>query len=68
VFECNVIFPIRAFTIGDNYDLFNIGKMRLAGGAQWSIYHTSESLNTLYGKTPMALQIFLRLYPSLMKM
>ena len=68
VFEGNVIFPIRAFTIGDNYDLFNIGKMRLAGGAQWSIYHTSESLNTLYGKTPMALQIFLRLYPSLMKM
>jgi len=55
-----VIFPVHAFTIGDNYDLFNVGKMRIAAGAQWSIYHAPESLNTLYGKNPMSVTEWVR--------
>jgi hypothetical protein len=68
LFEDHQIFPIHAFTIGDNYDLFNIGKTRVAGGAQWSIYHAPAALNSIYGKNPMAFQVYIRLYPAIMKM
>ncbi len=62
------IFPVNAFTAGFNYDLLNIGKTRLAGGSQFTLYHADSNLNNLYGKNPMAFQVYLRLYPALMKM
>ncbi|WP_343672864.1 hypothetical protein [Chitinophaga sp.] len=68
MFEDHDIFSIHAFTLGSNYDLFELKHTKVAGGIQWSIYHTQASLNTLYGKNPMALQVYLRIYPSLMKM
>jgi hypothetical protein len=68
LFEDHRIFPIHAFTMGDNYDLFNLGKTRVAAGAQWSIYSAPTSLNSIYGKTPMAFQVYIRLYPAAIKM
>jgi hypothetical protein len=59
-------FPVNAFTVGFNYDLFNIGKAKIAGGSQFTIYHASEDLNKLYGKNPMALELYFRIYPALM--
>ena len=68
VFGHDAVFPVHAFTLGFNYDLFHLGKTRLAGGGQWTLYNADDRLNTLYGKNPMAIQVYLRLYPSLMRM
>jgi hypothetical protein len=67
-FEEHDVFGIHAFTLGANYDLLELRKTRLAAGAQWSYYGAPESLNTFYGKNPMAFQVYLRLYPALMRM
>ncbi|SDG86204.1 TonB-dependent receptor [Chitinophaga filiformis] len=68
VFESHDIFNIHALTLGANYDLIRLFKTRVAAGAQWSIYHAPESLDALYGKNPMSLEVYLRIYPSLMRM
>lgn len=64
----DAIFPVNAFTLGFNYDLLNIGKTRLAAGSQFTWYNASSRLNDLYGKNPMAFEVYIRLYPGLMKM
>jgi hypothetical protein len=64
----DAVFPVNAFTLGLNYDLLNIGKSILAGGSQFTFYSEDNNLDNLYGKNPMAFQVYLRLYPSLMKM
>jgi hypothetical protein len=68
VFEGHTVFDIHAFTLGANYDLFELYKTRVALGGQWSYYGAPASLNTFYGKDPMAIQVYLRIYPALMKM
>ncbi|XZF13990.1 hypothetical protein ACTHGU_19600 [Chitinophagaceae bacterium MMS25-I14] len=62
------VFPVNAFTLGAGYDLMRIGAIRVAGGAQFSVYHTDAALNSLYGKNPVAGELYLRFYPALMKM
>jgi hypothetical protein len=64
----NTIFPVNAITLGLNYDLTRLGPLNLAAGGQLTYYGADNKLNSLYGKNPMAGQIFLRLYPRLMKM
>ena len=70
VFGKDAVFPVNAFTAGFNYDLLKLGKARLAGGSQITLFHADARLNNLYGKNPMAIEVYLRLYPgmSLMKM
>lgn len=67
-FGHDAVFPVNAFTLGFNYDLLQFGKTRLAGGGQWTLYSADNRLNSLYGKNPMAVEVYLRLYPSLMRM
>lgn len=67
-FEEHTIYGIHAFTLGANYDLLELHKTRLAAGAQWSYYGAPELLNGFYGKDPMAIQVYLRIYPALMNM
>lgn len=62
------LFPVNALTAGVSYDLLNIAKTRLALGAQFSVFFDDKALQELYGKNPMALQVYLRIYPGLMKM
>jgi hypothetical protein len=62
------VFPVNAVTIGFNYDLLNIGKFVMAGGSQFTLYNSDSRLNRLYGRNPMAIEVFLRLFPALMKM
>lgn len=57
------IFPVNAFTAGLNYDLLKVGKIKVAGGSQFTFYHADEKLNSPYGKNPMAVEVYLRLYP-----
>jgi hypothetical protein len=68
VYGKDAVFPVNAFTLGFNYDVLNIGKTRLAAGSQFTFYNPDNKLNSLYGKNPMAFEVYLRFYPSLMKM
>lgn len=64
----NAVFPVNAFTVGFSYDLLSIGQTKLAGGSQFTLYHADPKLNSLYGKNPMAVEVYLRLYPGRMNM
>ena len=68
IYGHDAIFPVHAFTAGINYDLLHINKIRVAGGTQFTLYRTDEKLYSLYGKHPMAFEIYLRVYPFLMRM
>ncbi|HEY1055021.1 MAG TPA: hypothetical protein VGE24_07795, partial [Emticicia sp.] len=67
-FNMGSLFPVNAFTLGFNYDLFSLNNVRFAAGSQFTVYHTDNRLKDLYGKTPVSGQVFLRIYPSLMNM
>jgi len=62
----HTLFPVHAFTIGTNYDLLQVSKLSVALGGQFTLYNADKQLNNLYGKNPMAVEFYLRLYPSLM--
>ncbi|MFT3932756.1 MAG: hypothetical protein QM726_03995 [Chitinophagaceae bacterium] len=68
IYGHDVLFPVNAFTIGYNYDLLQLGHAKLALGSQLSVYHAPSSLNSLYGKNPMAAEVFLRIYPARINM
>ena len=63
----DAIFPVQAITAGASYDLFKIGSTNIAIGGQLSVYRPDTRLSTLYGNTPLAGQIYLRLYPAKMQ-
>ena len=62
------IFPVNAYTLGINYDLLQLNKTKIAIGSHFTFYNADAKLNSLYGKNPSALEVYLRIYPSLMKM
>lgn len=66
IYGQDVLFAVNAFTVGFNYDLLNVGQTRLAGGGQFTFYKADEKLNSLYGKNPMAFEVYLRIYPDLL--
>ena len=68
LYKPGALFPVNAVTLGLNYDFLNIGKTKIAAGGQFTYYSADARLNDLYGENPMAFEIFLRLYPPLMKM
>ena len=64
----DAVFPVNALTVGFNYDLLKLGQTKIAGGSQLTFYHADKRLDPLYGKNPMAIEIYLRLYPGMMRM
>lgn len=64
----DALFPVNAFTLGFNYDLLRVSKTWLAVGSHFTFYHEDKKLYSLYGKNPMAFEVYLRIYPGLMKM
>jgi len=68
IFGHDALFPVHAITIGTAYDVWSPGNIKIALGGQFTVYNTTETLRPLYGKTPMAFEVYLRLYPSLMRM
>jgi len=62
------VFPVHTVTLGVNYDILNIYKLNLQAGSQISYFDAHDRLDILYGANPMAFEIYLRLYPGLMKM
>jgi len=66
IYGQDALFAVNAFTVGFNYDLLNVGQTRLAGGGQFTFYKADEKLNSIYGKNPMAFEVYLRIYPDLL--
>jgi len=64
----DAVFPVNALTAGFNYDVLKSGGTKLALGSQFMLYHADERLNNLYGKNPLGFEVYLRLYPAMMKM
>jgi hypothetical protein len=65
-FGNQTLYQINATTIGAGYDLFQLFKIRMMGGAQLSWYHPDSRLAALYGQNPLAAEVYLRFYPGLM--
>lgn len=65
-FGHDALFPIHALTGGASYDVFRLGQTKVALGAQLSIYQPDRKLSVLYGDTPLAGQVYLRIYPRAM--
>ena len=67
IYGHDVLFPVHTATLGANYKLLQWKNVNLAAGAQFSIYAADKKLDNLYGKNPMAFEVYLRIYPGLMK-
>ena len=62
------IFPVNALTVGFNYNLVQIKKTVFAIGSHVTFSSADKKLNNLYGDNPLSLEVYLRIYPALMKM
>jgi hypothetical protein len=62
IYGKNSVFAINTLTAGLCYDVFKLGELSIAGGGQLTFYHADERLDDLYGKNPMAFEVYLRLY------
>lgn len=67
LFDAHERFGVHTWTLGINRDLLEWGNTRIAAGGQWSIYKAPARLDGLYGRFPMAVQVYIRLYPALMR-
>ena len=61
-------FNIHSYTLGINYDLVQVHKTRIALGSHFTFYNDDPKLYNLYGKNPTALEVYIRIYPGIMKM
>lgn len=61
------LFKVNALTAGVHRQLFSVGKLNIGAGTQATLYVADDQLKHIYGKTPMAWQIYLRVYPGLMR-
>jgi len=67
LYKLNTFYPVQLITAGAGYDLIHVGNLRIAPGAQISLYHADAALDGLYGKNPIAAEIYLHIYPGVMK-
>jgi len=65
-FDEHKIFNIHKFTLGTNRRLFTAGPVEFLGGVQTSINFPPKSLQSLYGNTPMAGEVYIQIRPKLM--
>lgn len=65
-FDDHHLFNINAFSIGSNYVVLKTLQSNLAVGVEGSIYMAESDLDPVYGKNPLAGQVYMRLYPQLM--
>lgn len=64
----DAIFGVHALTAGLNYNVLKLGPARMAIGGHLSFYNADQKLDKLYGKNPVSGQLYVRLYPNLMRM
>lgn len=66
VYGHDAVFPVHAWTLGTAYDIWHRTPVRVAAGTQASLYLADKRLNSLYGSSPIAWEIYLRFYPQRM--
>ncbi len=67
-FEHDRLFDVNAITLGTNYTVLRAFNTNLSLGVQGSLYLPDKDLYPIYGKNPLAGQVYLRLSPYLMRM
>lgn len=60
-------FNVQAFTLGVNHVILRKFGNNVAAGVQSSVF-VSPELHDVYGKSPVSLEVYLRIYPHLMRM
>jgi hypothetical protein len=66
-FKIDALYAVNITSTGATYDILRGHPINIALGGQFSLDHAGEKLDVLYGKNPIGGEIFLRIYPSLMK-
>jgi hypothetical protein len=67
IFDPENLYSINSISLGIQQRILNISKTNLALGIQASLNMTSDELTSIYGKNPYSGQIYLRIYPDLMR-
>ena len=67
-YPANPNFNINAFTLGVNRQLTSFGQTNLTSGVQGTLNFSPSLLRNLYGAAPAAVEVYLRLSPSIMMM
>ena len=67
-FDHDKLFNIHKLTVGTNRKLFAVGAIDLLAGLQISANVPPSTLHNLYGKLPLAGQVYLQIRPRLSKM
>lgn len=66
-FGHDALFGIQALTIGANRQVAKLGTVNLHLGAQASLFRGSSDLHPFYGELPVSGQVYLRVFPDLMR-
>ncbi len=66
--DAHSLFNIRALTIGASYTFLRRLNTNLATGCQATIFNAGAALDDIYGKSPLSVEIYIRIYPALMTM
>ncbi|WP_207432962.1 hypothetical protein [Sabulibacter ruber] len=65
-FDHHDVFDVHALTLGTSQRVANFANTYLTVGVQGTVFSPDPLLKTLYGKTPVSGEIYLRLNPGLM--
>ena len=60
-------FTADVLTIGASYDMIKVANTTIAAGGQLSYALISERLQLLYGTSPVSAELYLHIYPGIMK-
>lgn len=60
-------FSINGLTVGLNYTVVRQLNTNIAIGAQGTFYSADEKLDAIYGRNPKALEVYMRISPTLMR-
>jgi hypothetical protein len=63
LFDPHSMFSINMLTVGAGYDILKLYKTRFAVGGQLSAYSADSRLDNLYGKIPLAAEVYIHVYP-----
>lgn len=67
-FPANANLNINALTLGTNYILSTVKNTNITAGVQATLNVSPQAVRGFYGSAPAALEVYLRINPTLMKM
>jgi hypothetical protein len=58
-------YNVHAFTLGYNHTVLPLKQVVVLAGLQGTVYFPADALKALYGSSPVAMQVYLQIRPSL---